>query len=105
MKTMLSAMLVAIFLIHSAPSPALAGAMSNACMKSDRKTKSRKMCRCLQKVANQNLSHRDQKLAASFFKDPHKSQEVRQSDKRSHEQFWKRYKEFGSVFAASCSHY
>lgn len=104
MKTIFSTLLVAIFLIHSAPAPVIAGTMSNACIKSDRKAKSRKLCRCLQSVADQNLSRRDQKLAASFFKDPHKAQEIRQSDKRSNEQFWKRYKEFGSIFAASCGH-
>ncbi|SHJ32114.1 hypothetical protein SAMN05444000_10764 [Shimia gijangensis] len=104
MKTIFSALLVAILLLHAAPAPAVAGTLSNACMKSDRKAKSRKLCRCLQNVANQNLSRRDQKLAASFFKDPHKAQEIRQSDNRSNEKFWKRYKEFGSVFAASCSH-
>jgi len=104
MKTIFSTLLVAIFLIHAAPVSAVAGTMSNACMKSDRKAKSRKLCRCLQSVADQNLSRRDQKLAASFFKDPHKAQKTRQSDKHSNEQFWKRYKEFGSVFAASCGH-
>ena len=78
--------------------------MSNACMRSDRKARSRKMCNCLQQVANQDLSRRDQKLAASFFKDPHKAQEIRQSDRASHEKFWKKYKQFGGTFAASCGH-
>ncbi|MDO6658904.1 hypothetical protein Q4550_23925, partial [Anaerobacillus sp. 1_MG-2023] len=61
-------------------------------------------CRCIQNVADQNLTRRDQKMAASFFSDPHKAQEIRQSDNRSHEDFWKRYSEFGGVVAASCSH-
>ena len=105
MKTIFSAVLLAVLFVHTAPAPVVAGTMSNACMKSDRKAKSRKLCRCLQNVADQNLSRRDQKLAATFFKDPHRAQEIRQSDRRRNEQFWKRYKEFGAVFSASCGRF
>lgn len=104
MRTILSALCMASLLVSAVPAPAGAGTISNACMKSDRKAKSRKMCRCMQSVADQKLSRNDQKLAASFFKDPHKAQEIRQSDRRSDEKFWKRYKEFGATFAASCGH-
>ncbi|WP_299351850.1 hypothetical protein [uncultured Shimia sp.] len=104
MKTVFCAILMAGLMVSIAPAPAAAGTMSNACMKSDRKAKSRKLCRCMQQVADRELSRRDQKLAASFFKDPQKAQDTRQSDKRSQEQFWKRYKAFGNTFAASCSH-
>lgn len=104
MKTFFSAVLVAVFLFNLSPLPVEAGTLSRACMTSDRKAKSRSLCRCLQDVADRNLSNRDQKLAASFFKDPHKAQEIRQSDKRSHEQFWKRYKEFGVTFSKTCGH-
>lgn len=105
MKTIFSIVLVAALFVQMAPAPVIAGTMSNACMKSDRKAKSRKLCRCLQNVADQNLSRRDQKLAASFFKDPHRAQEIRQSDNRNNEKFWKRYKEFGAVFSASCGRF
>ena len=104
MKKLVYALIAASLVISTAPAPAVAGAMSSACLKSDRKAKSRKLCRCMQSVADQELSRRDQKLAASFFQDPHKAQEIRQSDRSSHEQFWKRYKAFGATFAASCGH-
>lgn len=104
MRIILTALCMASLLIATVPAPTEASTMQNACMKSDRKAKSRKMCRCMQSVANQELSKSDQKLAASFFKEPHKAQEIRQSDRRSHEQFWERYKEFGAVFAATCGH-
>lgn len=104
MKTTVYALMAASLLIYAVPTPAEAGPMSSACLKSDRKAKSRKLCRCMQSVANKELSRRDQKLAASFFKDPQKAQDIRQSDKRSHEQFWKRYKAFGATFASSCGH-
>lgn len=104
MKTLVYALIAASLLMYMAPTPAAAGPMSSACMKSDRKAKSRKLCRCMQSVANQELTRRDQKLAATFFKDPQKAQDIRQSDRSSHEQFWKRYKAFGATFAASCGH-
>jgi len=54
-------------------------------------------------VANSELSRTDQKLAAGFFKDPHKAQVMRQSDRRSHEKFWLRYKDYGQTAASVCS--
>ena len=104
MKTLLYALMAASLLISTTPVPASAGPMSSACMKSDRKAKSRKLCRCMQSVANKELSRSDQKLAASFFKDPQKAQDIRQSDRTSHEKFWKRYKAFGVTFSKSCGH-
>lgn len=98
------AALVAAVLIATTPAQLSAGVMTRACMKSDRNGVSRSMCRCIQKVANKNLSRSDQKLAATFIKEPHKAQEVRQSDRRSHEIFWKRYKSFGSVASKNCNH-
>lgn len=104
MKTVVYALIAASLVIFYDPTPTMAGPISNACMKSDRKAKSRKLCSCMQAVANQELSRRDQKLAASFFKDPQKAQDIRQSDKHSNEQFWKRYKKFGATFSRSCGH-
>ncbi|SFL11600.1 hypothetical protein [Shimia haliotis] len=104
MKTLFSAAVAAAILCTTIPSAADASTMSRACQKSDRAGATRKVCRCIQKVANQNLSKSDQKLAASFFEDPHKAQKIRQSDNRSHEKFWLRYKDFGTVVSASCGH-
>ncbi|MEL7211632.1 MAG: hypothetical protein AAGK92_03150 [Pseudomonadota bacterium] len=79
-----------------------AGPITRACMQSDRKAASRSLCNCIQKAANTHLSRGDQRLAASFFKDPHKAQEIRQSDRRSHETFWKKYRAFGSTAETYC---
>jgi len=38
-----------------------------------------------------------------FFKDPHKSQATRQSDRRSEERFWQKYKQFGATVQSYCA--
>lgn len=104
MKSLFSAAAAAALLCWTIPAPADAGTLTRACLKSDRSGATRSMCRCIQKVANGALTRNDQKLAASFFSDPHKAQVVRQSDSRSHEKFWLRYKDFGSAVSSSCGH-
>ncbi len=73
-----------------------------ACMGSDRAS-SAQLCHCIQSAADRTLSRKDQKLAASFFKDPDRAQEIRMSDRQSHERFWERYKAFGEFASALCS--
>ncbi|WP_270727088.1 hypothetical protein [Shimia sp. Alg240-R146] len=104
MKSLLGAAIAGAVLFLTIPSASDAGTVSRACLKSDRGGATRSVCRCIQQVANQSLSRSDQKLAASFFSDPHKAQEIRQSSNGSHEKFWLRYKDFGSVVSASCGH-
>ena len=104
MKHALIALMLATITLPATPQVVEAGALKRACLKSDRQAASRRMCRCMQQVADRELRRSDQKLAASFFKDPHKAQEIRQSDNLSHERFWKRYKEFSTVFATNCGH-
>ena len=88
--------------ILSLASPALAsGKIERACNNSERNA-SRSLCKCIQRVANNELTRSDQKRAAKFFKDPHLAQETRQSDSETKEKFWKRYKEFGKLAATSC---
>lgn len=82
--------------------PAYANQIERACMRSDRSSGNRVLCGCIQDAANLTLSARDQKLAASFFADPDRAQQIRQSDRRSHESFWKRYKSFGQAAEAFC---
>jgi len=82
--------------------PAIAsGKIERACMKSDRQA-SRSLCKCIQRVANNQLTRTDQKLAAKFFRDPHLAQQTRQSDSASKERFWKRYKAFGQAASTAC---
>ncbi len=104
MKRAFLALLLAAFVIPTIPQQADARVLKRACQNSDRKAASRSLCSCIQRVANQSLSRADQRMAASFIKEPHKAQEIRQSDSRSHEIFWKRYKAFGEVATSSCSH-
>lgn len=79
-----------------------AGNIERACLKSGRSSASRALCGCIQQAADLTLNRSDQKLAAKFFADPHRAQEIRQSDNRSHEAFWQRYKEFGATAEAFC---
>jgi hypothetical protein len=84
------------------PTDAQAGPISRACMSSDRAAASPRLCRCIQRAANAELSRADQRLAARFFRDPHRAQEIRQSDRAFHEAFWDRYRQFGARAEAMC---
>ncbi|WP_296763236.1 arginine transporter [Sediminimonas sp.] len=78
------------------------GPINSACMMSPRKPRSRQLCGCIQTVADRSLGRSDQNLAASFFADPHRAQEIRQSDSSRHERFWERYTAFSEAAEASC---
>ncbi|MEE9429200.1 MAG: hypothetical protein V3V25_13740 [Paracoccaceae bacterium] len=82
--------------------PVNAQSIEKACLRSDRQTKSRKLCGCIQEAANLTLSTKDQKLAATFYTDPQKAQDLRQSNSRSHERFWDRYKDYAEVARTFC---
>ncbi|MGB0960447.1 MAG: hypothetical protein ACPGVK_09380 [Halocynthiibacter sp.] len=84
-------------------STAVASNVERACLRSDRKAANRNLCGCIQDAADLTLSKSDQRKAAVFFKDPAKAQEVRQSDNRSNERFWKRYKEFATTAEVYCA--
>ncbi|WP_456389076.1 hypothetical protein [Profundibacter sp.] len=99
---LLAVFIAALTLPATAPVANAGGKIQRACLKSDRTTASRPLCRCIQKAANRVLSHSDQRLAAKFFKDPQMAQDVRQADDSRKEAFWKRYKQFGSTARASC---
>ena len=87
---------------RSAPKTFATGPISKACMASDRKARSRQLCGCVQAVANLSLSNRDQAIAASFYRDPQKSQDMRQSDNPNHERSWLKYKEYGQTSKELC---
>ena len=84
-------------------SPAMADSIERACLKSDRKAANRSLCGCIQDIADLTLTQSEQRRAATFFSDPHKTQVVRQSDARRDEMFWKRYKTFGNQAKTYCS--
>lgn len=86
----------------SVASGAEAGAISKACLRADRSAATPTLCNCIQKVANVSLSRSERKKASKFFSDPHKAQVVRQSDRRSDEIFWDRYRAFGEQAKKTC---
>lgn len=78
------------------------GDIARACNGSDRRAANPQLCRCIQRAASAELSRADQRLAATFFDDPHRAQEIRQSDRPAHEAFWQRYKAFGARAERMC---
>ncbi|MGI9394944.1 MAG: hypothetical protein ACR2OY_09885 [Boseongicola sp.] len=88
----------------SLATPTVAKDIERACLKSDRAAGNRAICGCIQDAANLTLTNKDQRLAATFFADPHRAQEIRQSDRRQHEAFWERYKNFGITAESYCQH-
>lgn len=97
MRYIVVAMLAAWAMAGSAE----AGTIERACLASDR-PKTRSLCGCIQQAANVTLNGREQRMAARFFADPHRAQEVRQSDRDSDSRFWQRYQRFGATAEAYC---
>ncbi|MFZ5749948.1 MAG: hypothetical protein ACOY5U_02660 [Pseudomonadota bacterium] len=93
---------MSIVLLAAAAGPALAGPIEAACLRSERSGGNRAICGCIQQVADMTLTGSDQRLAARFFSDPDRAQEIRQSDRRSHEAFWERYRNFGETAEVYC---
>jgi len=98
MKKRTLAVMIASFGISAAQ----ASQIERACNQSGLDAANRALCGCIQDVANLTLSGSDQKLASTFYADPQKAQDIRQSDRIGHEQFWDRYKEFGETAKAFC---
>lgn len=93
---------LAILAFSLLPGAVAAGDIERACLGSERAGGNRALCGCIQEAADVTLSTREQRRAADFFRDPHQAQEVRQSDRRSDELFWDRYKKFGQTAEAFC---
>lgn len=79
------------------------GPILTACLQSGRQAATRESCGCVQAVANTSLSASDQKLGASFFSNPHRAQEIRQSSNASHSAFWERWSDFGEQAGKLCA--
>ncbi|MEO1705449.1 MAG: arginine transporter [Pseudomonadota bacterium] len=79
---------------RSARAPAVqfsSGPISAACQAAGRPNASRELCRCIQGVADAELSGSDQRRAAPFFDDPERAQAVRLDDSRAADAFWERW--------------
>ena len=98
MKRIVAVAALAAFLAN----PLFAEQIERACLKSDRGNGNRSLCGCIQDAANLTLTSSDQRKAAKFFSDPHQAQVVRQSDRRSDEAFWERYRNFGQTAEVFC---
>lgn len=85
-----------------APVAGKAGPIEPACIQSNRAANPM-LCACIQRVANMTLSGADQRLAAKFFRDPGKAQEVRQSGSSRNREFWNRYTTFGQAAEQVCA--
>lgn len=83
--------------------PVWAKQITAACLKSDRGQRAPGLCACIQDAADLTLTSRDQRLAASFFANPDRAQEVRQSNRRRDEEFWERYENFGQMAETFCA--
>ncbi len=95
-------LVVALIFLATTAGAVQANAIKTACLKSHRAGGNDALCGCIQVAANRTMTARDQKLAATFFEDPHRAQEIRQSNRRTHEAFWERYKEFGNTAETYC---
>ncbi|WP_406649504.1 hypothetical protein QEZ52_08690 [Aliisedimentitalea scapharcae] len=104
MKHLTIALLCVGVAMTTVPTPTLAGTgvIERACRQSNRTAANPSLCRCIQKVANKSLSHSERRKVSKWFSDPHRAQEVRQSDNRSDERLWLKYKAFGQQAQKTC---
>jgi hypothetical protein len=104
MKKFIAALYCASAMAVALPQESFAGpgVIDRACRQANRTAANPGLCRCIQKVANRELSMGERRKVAKWFSDPHRAQEVRQSDRRSDEMLWKRYKAFGAQAEQSC---
>lgn len=104
MKHAIVVLLCAGAILWAAPAPVLAatGTIERACRAAGRSRATPQLCGCIQSVANATLSRTERKRAVELFKKPHKAQEIRQSNRRSDEVFWKNYRAFGTRAKQTC---
>lgn len=104
MKNLLCIAVCAGIAAATLPAPVLAGSgvIDRACRQSNRTAASPRLCSCIQRVANSSLNRAERHKVAKWFSNPHQAQEVRQSDRRSDEILWERYKAFGERAARTC---
>ena len=79
------------------------GPIFKACMRSDRKARSRSLCGCIQVSANRSLSDSQQARAVKFYNNPQLAQDTKRSDKRSDERFWEAYETYARRAKANCA--
>lgn len=85
-----------------APLPASANPIERACQQSNRSAATPALCSCIGRAAQQTLTNRQMRDGARFFQDPQRAQDVRQSDRRSDEELWQAWRNFGQTAEALC---
>ena len=93
---------MSVFVALFVPHVLSAEVVKNACLSVERKRADLDTCKFIQVAADATLTVSDQKLAASIILNPEKSQEIRSSSRRSMEQFWERYVNFGELAETYC---
>lgn len=93
----------ASLIVLTLTAPVQGGVIERACMSGGRSAATPNLCGCIQQVADLTLRNSEQRKAASFFRDPHKAQETRQSSRNSDRTFWQRYRAFGAAAETYCS--
>jgi hypothetical protein len=101
-KTLIAAALAALVL-PILPATLSAGTIETACNRSDRPGATRGLCGCVQRAADAHLTRADQRLAARFFRDPERAQQVRMSDSSRDRAFWERYRAFVATAEVACA--
>ncbi|MFP4043721.1 MAG: arginine transporter [Rhodosalinus sp.] len=81
------------------------GRIESTCLGSGRASASPALCGCIQAVADRELDRADQRIAASFYANPQRAQDIRQSGNPAHRTFWTRYRAFGDQVERSCARY
>lgn len=82
--------------------PFATGPLQSACMKSDRKARSRALCGCIQAVADQTLTSAQQSRAAGFYSNPQRAQDIRTSNRTVDERFWDVYSDYADAAKRTC---
>ncbi len=103
MKKILFGAGFAAFAVLYMTGTASAGPIEGACLQSNRSAANRTLCSCIQQVADITLGGSDQRLAASFFKNPDRAQQVHMSQSRRDDEFWSRYTTFGQQAKLACA--
>jgi len=102
LSSVLFCVAVTVMASVSLPKSAHANPIERACLGSERAAANRALCTCVGQVAERMLTGRQMRQGARFFNDPQRAQDMRQSDRRHHEEMWQAWRRFGEAAEATC---
>ncbi len=94
--------LAAVLVLAACGGGRVTGDVSKACLAGGRQAANPALCSCVQQAANQTLTGAEQRRAATFFADPQRAQDTRQSSGSADRNFWTRYRAFTSLAETMC---